>query len=234
MKNTDIKKGLHDGLPIGLGYLSVSFAFGIFAIEKGFAIWQALMISMTNLTSAGQLAGVTLMAAASAFVEIALSQLIINLRYSLMSITLSQKMDSSITTKDRFFISIFVTDEIFAAASSYDRVTKTYMKALAILPYVGWSVGTLLGALIGNVLPESMVSCLGLAIYGMFIAIIVPPAKKNKAVLGAILTACVLSCVIKYTPLSNVISDGFSIIICSILAAGLFAWLCPVKEAEND
>jgi len=230
----DVKKGLHDGLPIGLGYLSVSFAFGIFAIEQGFAIWQALIISMTNLTSAGQLAGVTLMAAVSSFIEIGLSQLVINLRYSLMSITLSQKMDSSVTTKDRFFISIFITDEIFAAASSYDHVSRTYMKSLAILPYIGWSTGTLLGALMGNILPASIVSCLGLAIYGMFIAIIVPPAKKNKAVLGVVLTACTLSCIIKYTPLSNIISDGFAVILCSVAAAALFAWLCPIKEANDD
>ena len=108
-KNIDVQTGLRDGLPIGLGYLSVSFAFGIFTVEQGFKIWQALAISMTNLTSAGQLAGVTLIAALAAFVEIALSQLVINLRYSLMSITLSQKMDKSIKLSDRFFLSIFIT-----------------------------------------------------------------------------------------------------------------------------
>lgn len=232
-KNIDVQTGLRDGLPIGLGYLSVSFAFGIFTVEQGFKIWQALAISMTNLTSAGQLAGVTLIAALAAFVEIALSQLVINLRYSLMSITLSQKMDKSIKLSDRFFLSIFITDEIFAAASSRPAVNATYMRALVCLPYIGWACGTLIGAAMGNLLPASVVSCLGLAIYGMFIAIVVPPAKKNKKIMGVVLLSCALSCIIKYTPISKFISDGFAIIICAIAAAAFFALIAPVKE-END
>ena len=136
-KNTDINKGLKDGLPIGLGYFSVSFAFGLSTVTAGFAIWQALLISMTNLTSAGQLAGVTLMAALAPFAEIALAQLVINIRYALMSISLSQKLDNSFTLLDRFFLSAFITDEIFAVASSYPSISRKYMRALAILPYIG-------------------------------------------------------------------------------------------------
>lgn len=233
-KNTDINKGLKDGLPIGLGYFSVSFAFGLSTVTAGFAIWQALLISMTNLTSAGQLAGVTLMAALAPFAEIALAQLVINIRYSLMSISLSQKLDNSFTLLDRFFLSAFITDEIFAVASSYPSISRKYMRALAVLPYIGWTSGTLAGAVLGQILPADLVSSLGIAIYGMFIAIIIPPAKKSKAVLGVVLTAATLSCLIKYTPISNYISEGFSIIICAIVTATLFAVLCPVKEKEDD
>lgn len=233
-KNTDINKGLKDGLPIGLGYFSVSFAFGLSTVTAGFAIWQALLISMTNLTSAGQLAGVTLMAALAPFAEIALAQLVINIRYSLMSISLSQKLDNSFTLLDRFFLSAFITDEIFAVASSYPSISCKYMRALAVLPYIGWTSGTLAGAVLGQILPADLVSSLGIAIYGMFIAIIIPPAKKSKAVLGVVLTAATLSCLIKYTPISNYISEGFSIIICAIVTATLFAVLCPVKEKEDD
>ncbi len=233
-KNTDINKGLKDGLPIGLGYFSVSFAFGLSTVTAGFAIWQALLISMTNLTSAGQLAGVTLMAALAPFAEIALAQLVINIRYALMSISLSQKLDNSFTLLDRFFLSAFITDEIFAVASSYPSISRKYMRALAILPYIGWTTGTLAGAVLGQILPSDLVSSLGIAIYGMFIAIIIPPAKKSKAVLGVVLTAAALSCLIKYTPISNYISEGFSIIICAIVTAALFAVLCPVKEKEDD
>lgn len=234
LKKTEVQEGLKDGLPIGLGYLSVSFAFGIFAVEQGFAIWKALIISMTNLTSAGQLAGVTLIAASAAFIEIMLSQLVINLRYSLMSITVSQKMDKSIKMSDRFFLSVFITDEIFAAASRRDSISATYMRALVCLPYIGWSTGTFIGAAMGSFLPASVVSCLGLAIYGMFIAIIVPPAKKNKKVMCVVLLACALSCTIKYTPLSKWISDGFSIIICAVIAAATLSLIAPVEEDNND
>ena len=233
-KNTDINKGLKDGLPIGLGYFSVSFAFGLSTVTAGFTIWQALLISMTNLTSAGQLAGVTLMAALAPFAEIALAQLVINIRYSLMSISLSQKLDNSFTLLDRFFLSAFITDEIFAVASSYPSISRKYMRALAVLPYIGWTSGTLAGAVLGQILPADLVSSLGIAIYGMFVAIIIPPAKKSKAVLGVVLTAATLSCLIKYTPISNYISEGFSIIICAIVTATLFAVLCPVKEKEDD
>lgn len=232
-KDSIIKKGLHDGLPIALGYFSVSFAFGISTVKAGFSPWQALLISMTNLTSAGQLAGVTLMAMFATFLEIALAQLVINVRYSLMSITLSQKLDKSFKTRHRFFFSAFITDEIFAVATSQPSISTSYMKALVILPYLGWTSGTLCGALFGKILPIIVVSSLGIAIYGMFIAIIIPPSKKDKAVFGVVISSAILSCIIKYTPLSNYISDGFSIIICAILSAVFFAAFFPVKQ-DNE
>ena len=233
-KNTEFLSALHDGLPIGLGYFPVSFAFGIFSVNGGLSALQALLISMTNLTSAGQLAGVTLMSIGAPFLEIALSQLVINLRYALMSLSLSQKTDASVKTADRFLISFFITDEIFAVSSSKRSIGRKYMYSLAILPYIGWSLGTLCGALLGEILPAALISCLGIAIYGMFVAIIIPAAKKSLPVLGVILSAATVSCLIKYTPLSSFISEGFSIIICAVLVSAIFALICPIKEVDED
>lgn len=233
-KNTEFLSALHDGLPIGLGYFPVSFAFGIFSVNGGLSVLQALLISMTNLTSAGQLAGVTLMSLGAPFLEIALSQLVINLRYALMSLSLSQKTDASVKTADRFLISFFITDEIFAVSSSKRSIGRKYMYSLAILPYIGWSLGTLCGALLGEILPAALISCLGIAIYGMFVAIIIPAAKKSLPVLGVILSVATVSCLIKYTPLSGFISEGFSIIICAVLVSAIFALICPIKEVEED
>lgn len=233
-KNTEFLSALHNGLPIGLGYFPVSFAFGIFSVNGGLSALQALLISMTNLTSAGQLAGVTLMSIGAPFLEIALSQLVINLRYALMSLSLSQKTDASVKTADRFLISFFITDEIFAVSSSKRSIGRKYMYSLAILPYIGWSLGTLCGALLGEILPAALISCLGIAIYGMFVAIIIPAAKKSLPILGVILSAATVSCLIKYTPLSGFISEGFSIIICAVLVSAIFALICPIKEVDED
>ena len=233
-KNSEFISALRDGLPIGLGYFPVSFAFGIFSVNGGLSALQALLISMTNLTSAGQLAGVTLMILSSPFLEIALSQLDINLRYALMSLSLSQKTDSTIRTIDRFLISFFITDEIFAVASGKKSISRKYMYSLALLPYIGWSTGTLCGALLGEILPDALISCMGIAIYGMFVAIVVPAAKKSLPVFGVILSSAAVSCIIKYTPLSNFISDGFAIIVCAILVSAVFALICPIKEESDD
>ena len=222
--------GLKDGVPIGLGYLSVSFAFGIFAVGSGLKVWQALLISMTNLTSAGQLAGVPIIVQQLPFVEIALTQLIINLRYSLMSISLSQKADPTITRLDRFLIAFFMTDEIFAVSSAKQgMVGRRYMYGLAVAPYIGWSLGTLLGAAAGNILPAAVTNALGIAIYGMFIAIIVPAAKKSRAVLGVVIVSCAMSALFRFLPGLNKVSGGFVIIICAVVSSAIFAWLKPVK-----
>lgn len=227
--------GFKDGIPIGLGYLSVSFAFGIFAVKSGLKIWQTILISMTNVTSAGQLAGVPIIAGALPFIEMALTQLIINLRYSLMSISLSQKMDSGIKTIDRFLIAFFVTDEIFAVSSAKaDSIGKHYMYGLAVAPYLGWASGTALGAAAGNILPAMVTNALGIAIYGMFIAIIIPVAKKSKPVMGVIITACTISILFHYVPLLTKVSGGFVIIISAVVSSALFALLKPVEQKNSQ
>ena len=155
MKHNSFKKGLVDGLPIGIGYLSVSFAFGIFAIANGLAIPETLLISMTNVTSAGQLAAVPIIAGGGLLSELVVSQIIINLRYALMSVSLSQKLGPSVRLFDRFLISFVNTDEVFAVASAQSgAVGRGYMYGLITTPYLGWSLGTLLGAVAGDILPE--------------------------------------------------------------------------------
>lgn len=227
--------GLRDGVPIGLGYLSVSFSFGLMAVTQDLSVLSAVLISMTNLTSAGQVAGLTIIAAGGSLAEMALAQLIINLRYALMSISLSQKLDSSFNTPKRLAVSFGITDEIFAVASAREgTVSPRYMAGLILVPFVCWSSGTLIGALAGNVLPEALKAALGLAIYGMFLAIIIPPARKSVGVLSAVIMAAALSCCIRFIPVFSGISQGFSVIICAVAASAAAALLFPVKKEARD
>ncbi|MBP1559620.1 MAG: AzlC family ABC transporter permease [Oscillospiraceae bacterium] len=235
MEKLGFKEGLKDGIPIGLGYLSVSFSFGISAVSQGLSAWAAAIISMTNLTSAGQVAGLTIIAAAGTLLEMALAQLIINMRYALMSLSLSQKLSGGFTTPHRFFASFGITDEIFAVASGKGReITPSYMYGLIFLPFICWTSGTLLGGIAGNLLPEMICSALGIAIYGMFIAIFVPPARKSAGVLTAVLISVALSCCFRYIPLFSGVSSGFAIIICTLAASAVCAAFFPVKEAEEE
>lgn len=229
------KKGIIDGLPIGIGYLSVSFAFGIFAVAAGLSSFETLFISMTNLTSAGQLAAVPIIASGGLMSELISSQVIINLRYALMSISLSQKFDGSIKLFDRFFLAFFNTDEVFAVAASKEgQVSKPYMYGLIITPYLGWSLGTIIGATLGNILPEIITSALGIAIYGMFIAIVTPVARKSRPVLVCVIISALLSCAFKFLPILNTVPGGFVIIICAVIAAAACAVLFPLDEKEKE
>ena len=177
--------GFHDGVPIGLGYLSVSVTFGMMAVTGGLPVWAAVAISMTNVTSAGQFAGLSLIFGGGTLFETALTQFVINLRYALMSLSLSQKLERRVGLIDRMLFSFMMTDEVFAVASGQKgEVGKRYLFGVMIAPYCGWALGTLCGAVASGFLPPSVRSALSIAIYGMFIAIIVPPSRKNRAVLG--------------------------------------------------
>ncbi len=228
------RKGLIDGLPVGIGYLSVAFAFGIFAVSSGLRISEALFISMANVTSAGQLAAVPIIAGGGLLSELAVSQLVINLRYALMSLSLSQKIDSTVRPLDRFLIAFVNTDEVFAIASAQrEAVGRRYLYGLIITPYVGWSVGTLLGAVAGDILPSILTSALGIAIYGMFIAIVVPTARASRATAMCVLLAAVLSCLFRYLPILNSVPSGFVIIVCAVIAAGLMAAVAPISTEKE-
>lgn len=229
------KSGLKDGIPIALGYLSVSFGFGISAVNGGVAPFYAVLISLTNLTSAGQVAGLGVILALGSLLEMALTQLTINIRYFLMSISLSQKLDKSFTLPHRLLAAFGVTDEIFGVASSRKgRVKPVYMYGLILLPFIGWSLGTLLGAVAGNILPADINNALGIAIYGMFVAIVIPPAKKERGVLVAALIAIAISLALGFVPLFSAITSGFAIIISAIAAAVVAALLFPIKDEEEE
>lgn len=230
----EFTKGLRDGMPICFGYLSVSFAFGIFATGLGLSVWETVFISMFNVTSAGQLAGAPIIAARGSVIELVLTQLVINARYSLMSVSLSQKMDASVTLADRFIISFVNTDEVFAVASGREGLLgREYFFGLIVPPFLGWSLGTLIGAVCGNILPAIVISALGIAIYAMFIAIIVPAVKLNIKTSLAVLAAIILSCLFNYTPVLNKVPAGFVIIIAAVSVSAIFALIAPIPDGEE-
>ena len=229
--NREFLKGVNHGIPIGLGYLSVAFTFGMKAVADGLDPAQALLISMTNVTSAGQFAGLPLILAQASMIELALTQLVINLRYALMSLSLSQRLDKTMTTPHRLLFSFMNTDEIFAVASGQPgKVGRVYLYGLMSTPYIGWALGTILGAVAGQLLPEFLRTALGIAIYGMFLAIILPPARKERPVRVVVLLAVAMSLMFRYLPVLNQVSSGFVIIICAVAASTVGALLFPVGE----
>lgn len=221
------------GIPIGLGYLSVSFGFGITAVKAGLTVLQAVMISVTNLTSAGQAAGVTIIAAGGTLIEMALTQFVINIRYALMGLSLSQKLDGKFNVFHRLAASFGITDEIFAVCSAQpEKITPSYMYGVISVAFVGWTGGTLLGAAAGELLPSSLTDAMGIVLYGMFLAIIIPPSKKSRSVLLAVCAAALISILFRYA--LTFVSGGFAVIISAVCAAALAAALFPVKDTEEE
>ena len=225
------RRGFQAGIPIGFGYFSVSISFGILAVSYGFAWWQAVLISMLTVTSAGQFAGINTMVHPGQYIAMLVSQLTINVRYSMMSVSLSQKVDKGFGKLWRWLFGFFITDEIFAVAAAEKSVTKPFMSGLAIAPYIGWTLGTLTGALVGNILPQRLMNALCIALYGMFVAIVTPVAKKEKPVLLVVVIAAALSCLFTFLPGLNAIPSGITVSLCAIAAAAAVAALRPIKEA---
>ena len=231
--NHELKNGMKDGIPIAVGYFSVSFTFGIMAASVGISPWLAGLISLSNVTSAGQFAGLTMMVSGASLFEMFLTQLVINLRYALMSLSLSQKLSHGTGTLKRMLIAFANTDEIFAVAINHTGpVTPIYMAGLESLPILGWTAGTIAGAVANNLLPAAIQSALGVALYGMFVAIVIPPARKNLHIAIVAVIALVASCILHYVPVFSTISSGFAIILCTLIAAGLGAFLFPVDDSE--
>ena len=226
-------RGMSHGIPICLGYLSVSFGFGILAVKAGLSVFQASLISATNLTSAGQKAGLDVIAAGGALIEMVLLQLTINIRYSLMALSLSQKLDKSFTTPHRLLASYGITDEIFAVCSAQkEPLTPAYMYGMIFIAAVGWVTGTALGAAAGELLPAAVSTAMEIVLYGMFIAIVIPPAKKQHGVLFAAVIAAALSVMFKFAV--PALSEGFAMMISAITSALLTALIFPVKDEEGE
>lgn len=225
--------GAREGMPVCAGYFSVSFGFGAVAVAEGIGVLDAVLISAVNLTSAGQFAGITVIAAAATLLEMFLTQLVINSRYALMSLALGQRLGESVGTWKRMLIAFFNTDEIFALAMRQrEKPTLPFLLGIGTVSFVGWVGGTLMGALAGSVLPLSLRTAMGVLLYGMFVAILVPQAKEEKPKLGAMLLAVLFSSMFWWIPGMNQVSQGLAIVISTVAAAGICALLFPVADEE--
>ncbi len=227
--------GIRDGIPICLGYLAVSFSFGIMAKNTGLTAWQAALLSAANLTSAGQFAGLSLIAAGAPLTEMAVTQLVINLRYCLMSCALSQKIADRTPFLHRFLIAYGVTDEIFGVSVSREgTLSPIYFYALTGISALGWVSGTFIGVVSGTLLPARVISALSIALYGMFIAVIIPPARESRVIAGVVVVSMLLSLLFTAAPLLKQISQGFRIIILTLLISGAAAFLFPVPDENGQ
>ena len=230
----DFMRGLRKGVPVALGYLCVSFTFGVKAVYGGIPSWIVIIMSLTNLTSAGQFAGATLIMTQAGFVELAITTFVINIRYMLMSIALSQKTKPETGLFQRLLAGFGITDEVFAvAASEPGEVSAGYMHGLIFLPIIGWTGGTALGAIASQIMPVMLSSAMELGLYAMFIAIIIPPARANKSVALVIAVAIMVQCVLQFTPVLKQISVGFRVTIATVIAAVIGAIVKPVPLTEE-
>lgn len=228
-------RGVSQGLPITLGYIPVAFTFGLMAVNGGIPAWMAILISFTNLTSAGQFVGTDLIISNASLFEIGLATFVINIRYMLMSLSLSQRVSSNMSLLKRCVMAFGITDEIFTVASLEKKeITFSYMMGLTLCPYFGWGLGTALGAMITSMLPKALQSSMGIALYAMFIALIVPSAKKSRPALIVVITAVLISSIFKFVPFMKLISGGWSIIITTVIAAAIGAVFFPRKDDEFE
>ncbi len=234
-KKSEYLYGIKRGLPIAIGYIPVAFTFGLMAVSGGLPVWVAVLISLTNLTSAGQFAGTNLILAQAGTVEIGITVFIINIRYMLMSLSLSQRLKPGVSILKRMIFGFGITDETFVVASMESgALSYSFMLGLITLPIAGWTVGTAAGALICSALPKALSLSLGIALYGMFIAIIIPAAKHSRAVFIMIALSVLIVCLLRYIPAFSFISSGFRIITAAVLAAAVGAVIFPVKEEKAD
>ena len=231
MNRKQFRRGLRVGIPISLGYLAVSFALGITAREDGLTALQATITSLLVNASAGQYAAFTVMAAQGGYLEIAVVEAVTNARYILMSAALSQKLPANSKLWHRLVIGFNVNDEIFGMAiAEPDKLNPFYYFGMMVVAMPGWATGTFLGCSVGSILPARLISALSVALYGMFLAVIIPAAKKNRVILGVVLCSMAASLGLTVWPLFAGISPGTRTIIITVLIAAVAAVLFPVKE----
>ncbi len=229
------KSGLRDGLPIGLGYLAVSFSLGIMARKVGLTPFQGFLTSLLCMASAGEYAGFTVIGALGTYLEMAIAILIANARYLLMSCSMSQRMESHLSLKHRLIMAFDITDEVFAisiARPGWLNPYYTYGAMVTTMPF--WSIGTALGVVAGNMMPTRLVSAFSVALYGMFLAVIIPPAKKDKVIAGIIVVCFTVSYLSSYIPFIKDMSDGTKTIVFTIVISAMAALIFPKKVNEVD
>ena len=226
-------KGVRDGVPIALGYFAVSFSLGIAARSAGFTSFQALLMSLFNNASAGEFAAFTLIAAGAGYLEVALMTLVSNARYLLMSCALSQKFAPSVPVYHRMLVGFDVTDEIFGVSIAYPgKLNPWYSYGVMLLALPGWAVGTYFGVLMGNILPLRLVSALSVALYGMFIAVFVPPARKEKVIAALVVISMFLSWLFSAVDFFGFMTEGTRVIFLTVAISAIAALLFPVKDEE--
>ena len=231
MKRNPFLAGMQAGMPICVGYFSVSFGFGAMAIAQGWTLWQAVFASITTLAGAGQFAGLTVITAGASFLELILTMLVINSRYALMSVAVGQRLGPQVGFFKRLGIAYFNTDEVFALSMSKGRdMTPAFFVGAGTISLIGWASGTALGSVASSLLPLSVRATLGVLLYGMFIAIVVPQAREEKPILLSVALALVFSCLFAWVPGLKAVSAGLAIVICTVAAAAVCALVCPVEQ----
>lgn len=231
--DSDFLCGLQNGFPIGLAYASVGIAFGLLVVQNGMPVWVAMLISATNFNSAGQFIGFNLISNGAMFLEIALTILAINLRFSLMSLSLSLRVPHDMTTIQRMALSFTITDEVFVLAMQRNRpLNIRYFSGLFLPLFSGWLAGTLLGAVASDFLPQSLQAASGIIIYSMFISIIFSPASRNQPALMVVFISAVFSCIFYYVPLLHEIPQSWIVILCALITCTFAAIFYPVDESQ--
>ena len=228
-------KGIRDGVPIMLGYFAVSIALGISARNAGMTAAQATIASALIMASAGQYIGFTLIAAGASYLEVMVMEAIANARYLLMSCALSQKVDPNLPLRHRLLMGLWITDEIFGVSVSVDgRLNPYYNYGMAAVATPGWALGTLVGVVLGNVLPVRVVSALSVGLYGMFMSIFVPPARKNPVIAGLVIVSFAMSYAVNALSWFDGISSGMKIILLTVVISLAAALLFPVGKKEDS
>lgn len=228
-------KGIRDGIPIALGYFAVAFTLGILARKAGITAFQAMLATGLTNASAGGYAAFNLMGEDGGYLALALTELVVNARYLLMSCALSQKLSPKTPTIHRMLVAFDVTDEIFGISIGVKGTLNPYYNyGASTVSIPGWALGTFFGVIMGNVLPNSVVSALSVGLYGMFLAIIIPPAKKDRVIAGIIPISMIASFIFAYLPYLSRISSGMRVIILTVAISLICAVLFPVKEEENE
>ena len=224
------RRGLRDGIPICMGYFAVSFALGITARGIGMNALQAGLMSMGMVASAGEFAAIVLIQSGAGVIEMITTCIVVNLRYFLMSCSLSQKLSPDLPFYHRFMLPYCITDEIFGLSSAVQGwLDPTYSYGMTIISVAGWTTGTVLGVLLGNIMPGWAVNALSVSLYGMFLAIIIPPARKDSFIAGLVVISMAASGLFSVLPLLSGITSGFKVIILTLLIAGAAAFIHPIE-----
>lgn len=235
LSNYTFVRGIRDGIPICLGYFAVSFALGIAGRGVGMNAVQAFVMSLTMVASAGQFAAITLIGAGAGIIEMITTTVVVNLRYLLMSCSLTQKLSPETKLLHRLALSYCMTDEIFGLSISVDGFLRpVYTYGITVISVSGWCLGTVLGVIAGNILPALVTNALGVAMYGMFLAIIIPPAKENHFLGALVAVSMAASGLFSVLPYLRAISSGFRVIILTILIAGIAAVIHPIEEPGDN